>query len=171
LHKAKRLFITALFSSIIFIANFFIPPPINSLLIVLQAVILALAALFVGKGGASYVGLAGGVLSAISRPAFGPFTFIFSFLFGILVDLFFLALKVTASGEKTVDRNRAVLAMALSTAIMALISYYTFSILTNIMPLDVTLGMMMLFLGVCSGASAGYASAYLWNTYLQGFPL
>ncbi len=171
MHKAKRLFITALFSSIIFVANFFIPPPINSLLIALQAVVLALATLFVGKGGASYVGLAGGVLSAISRPAFGPFTFAFSFMFGVLVDIFFMALKVSASGEKVVDRNRAIIAMAFSTAIMALTTYYTFSIFTNILPLDVSLGMMMVFLGVCSGVSAGYAAAYLWNKYLQGFPL
>jgi len=28
---------------------------------------------------------------------------------------------------------------------------------------------MMLFLGVGSGITAGYAAAYLWNKYLQAF--
>lgn len=83
MHKAKRLFMTALFSSIIFVINFFISPPISYLLIVVQAVILALSALFVGKGGSSYVGLVGGFLAGLSRPALGPFTFIFTFLYGL----------------------------------------------------------------------------------------
>ncbi len=170
MHRVKRLFITALFSSIIFVANFFVPPPINSLLIVVQAVILALAALLIGKGGASYVGLAGGVLSALSRPAFGPFTFAFTFMFGILVDCFFLTFDVSAPCCK-VDKKRAVMAMACSTAIMALTTYYSFSVLTNILPFDLVLAGMMLFLGISSGISAGYAAAYLWNKYLQSFPL
>jgi uncharacterized membrane protein len=58
--KAKRIFITALFSSIIFIMNFFVPPPISNLLIVVEAVMLALAALFVDKFGATSVGLESG---------------------------------------------------------------------------------------------------------------
>jgi uncharacterized membrane protein len=165
-HKAKQLFITALFSSIIFVTNFFVPPPINNLLIVVQAVVLALAALFVGKAGATYVGLAGGVLSALSRPAFGPFTFIFTLLYGLLVDGFFLAFKVAAPKD-VVNQNRVVLAMALSTAIIGVTTYYTFAMLTNVIPWDPMLTVMMLFLAVGSGVTAGYAAAYLWNKYLK----
>ena len=170
MHKAKRIFITALFSSVIFVTNFFVPPPINNLLIVVQAVILALAALFVGKAGATYVGLTGGVLSALSRPAFGPFTFVFTFLYGLLVDVFFFAFKV-ASPEDKVNRNRVILAMAFSTAIIGLSTYYTFAVLTNVIPLDTMLAGMMLFLGTGSGITAGYAAAYLWNKYLKNIPL
>ena len=93
MQKAKRLFIAALFSSIIFVINFFVPPPISYLLIVVQAVILALATFFVGKAGATYVGLVGGVLSALSRPAFGPFTFLFTFLFGLIGGRFLFCLQ------------------------------------------------------------------------------
>ncbi len=166
MHKAKRLFITALFSSIIFVTNFFVPPPINNILIVVQAIILALSALFVGKAGATYVGLAGGVLSALSRPAFGPFTFIFTLLYGLLVDGFFLVFKVAAPEDK-VNRNRVVLAMAFSTAIIGLSTYYTFAVLTNVIPFDMMFAGVMLFLGVGSGITAGYAAAYLWNKYLK----
>ncbi len=165
-HRAKRLFITALFSSIIFIINFFIPPPFNNLLIVVQAVVLALAAFFVGKAGATYVGLAGGILSALSRPAFGPFTFLFTFLYGILVDAFFFAFKVSSPEEK-VNQKRVILAMMLSTAVIGLTTYYTFATLTDILPLDMMLGGIMLFLGTGSGITAGYAASYLWNKYLR----
>ena len=170
MQKSKQLFITALFSSIIFVTNFFVPPPINNLLIVVQAVVLALAALFVGRAGATYVGLVGGVLSALSRPAFGPFTFAFSLLYGLLVDGFFSAFKV-AGPENTVNRNKVILAMTFSTALIGLSTYYTFAVLTNILPVNAMITGLMLFLGVGSGITAGYAAAYLWNKYLKNAAL
>jgi uncharacterized membrane protein len=166
LHKAKRLFITALFSSIIFVTNFFVPPPINNLLIVVQAVMLALASFFVGKTGATYVGLVGGVLSALSRPAFGPFTFLFTFLYGILVDVSFFTLRVDAVNDM-VNRNRVILAMALSTGIIGFSSYYIFAVFTNVIAFNFMLSGLMLFLSIGSGITAGYAAAYLWNKYLK----
>ncbi len=166
MHKAKRLFITALFSSIIFVTNFFVPPPINNILIVVQAIMLALAALFVGKAGATYVGLVGGVLSALSRPAFGPFTFLFTFLYGILVDGFFYTLKVSAANQ-IVNRNKVIIAMALSTGIIGFSTYYIFAVFTNVIPFNLMLSGLMLFLGFGSGITAGYAASYLWNKYLK----
>ncbi len=174
-HKAKRILITALFSSIIFVANFFVPPPISSLLIVVQAVILALAALFVGKLGATYVGLTGGILSALSRPAFGPFTFVFTFLYGVLVDVFFVVFK--AYREKTeANRTRVVLAMTFSTAIIGFMSYYVIAVYPKIIELTpMTLTPMMsglvVFVATGSGISAGYAAAYLWNKYLKNISI
>lgn len=175
MHKAKRLFITALFSSIIFVSNFFVPVPVNYLLIAVQAVVLALANLFVGKAGATYVGFVGGVLSALSRPAFGPFTFVFTFLFGLLVDAFFLAFKVTPT-ETGVNRNRVILAMAASTAIIGFISYYSIAVILKIpelTPLKYTpmMSALVIFIATGSGISAGYAAAYLWNKYLKSIPL
>jgi uncharacterized membrane protein len=174
-HKAKRIFITALLSSIIFVTNFFVPPPISYLLIAVQAVILALATLFVGKAGATYVGLVGGALSGLSRPAFGPFTFVFTLLYGMLVDLFFIAFKASPD-EGVVRRNRAILAMAFSTAIIGFLSYYTFAVYSKIIeitPTELTpmMSVMVIFVGTCSGVAAGYAAAYLCNKYLKGMPL
>lgn len=171
MQKAKRLFITALFSSVIFVANFFVPPPINSLLIVVQAVILALAVLFVGKGGATYVGLVGGILSALSRPAFGPFTFVFTFLYGGLVDFFFIAFKAYPT-ENAVNRTRVMLAMALSTAIIGFTSYYVIAVYPQIIQLTPTqmtpmMSGIVVFVAAGSGIAAGYAASYLWNKYLK----
>jgi len=174
-HKAKRLFITALFSSIIFVTNFFVPVPISYLLIAVQAVVLALSTLFVGKAGATYVGFVGGVLSALSRPAFGPFTFAFTFFFGLLVDATFLAFRATPS-EKGVNRNRVILAMAVSTAIIGFTSYYIIAVVLKIpelTPMEYTpmMSALVVFAAAGSGISAGYAASYLWNKYLKSIPL
>ena len=56
MQKIQRLFIIALFGSIIFVTNVFLPPPLNYLIIVVQAVLLALSGLFIPKVGAMYVG-------------------------------------------------------------------------------------------------------------------
>ena len=84
--KLNRLFIIALFGAIIFVVNVFLLPPLNYLLIVVEAVLLALSGLFIPKGGASYVGAVGGLLTAVWSPALGLFTFVFAFLFGVFVD-------------------------------------------------------------------------------------
>ena len=166
MQKAQRLFIGALFSAIIFVTNFFVPPPISYLLIVVQAVILALATFFVGKAGATYVGLVGGVLSALARSSFGPFTFIFTFLFGVLVDAFAYAFKAYPT-KNGVNRNRVMLTMAASTAIIGFLSYYVFSTYLQIILFDLMVTGLVIFVAVGSGLSAGYAAAYLWNKYLK----
>ena len=166
MQKTQRLFIAALFSSIIFVTNFFVPPPISYLLIAVQAVVLALATFFVGKAGATYVGLIGGVLSALARPAFGPVTFIFTFLFGLLVDVFVLGFQVSSTKEG-VNRNRVMLAMAFSTAIIGFSSYYVTAVYLNLLAFDLVMSGMVVFVGAGSGISAGYAAAYLWNKYLK----
>jgi uncharacterized membrane protein len=168
--KATRLFVGALFSSIIFVINFFVPQPIGYLLIVVQAVILALATFFVGKSGATYVGFVGGALSALSRPGFGPFTFLFTFLFGLLVDIFFLAFKVSSTTEG-VDRNRVVFAMAVSTAIIGFVSYYATAVYLKIVDLTAIMSGLVIFVATGSGISAGYAASYLWNKYLRNISL
>jgi len=169
MQKAKRLFISTLFSSIIFVTNFFVPPPISYLLIVVQAVILALATFFAGIGGATYVGLVGGVLSALARPSFGPFTFLFTFLFGVIIDAFAFIFGVTAAKEG-VNRDRAILSMAFSTAIIGFLSYYLTAAYLHIVELSLAMAGMVIFVAVGSGISAGYAAAYLWNKYLKSIP-
>jgi uncharacterized membrane protein len=164
--KAKRLFIAALFGSIIFVINFFVPPPISYLLIVVQAVILALSTFFVGKAGATYVGLIGGFLSALARPAFGPFTFFFTLLFGVLVDVFSFAFKVSSSAEG-VNRNRVIFAVTFSTAIIGFVSYYTTAVYLGLIELNPMMSGLVIFVATGSGISSGYAAAYLWNKYLK----
>ena len=175
----NRLFITALFGSIIFIVNAFLPPPINYVLIVVQAVLLALSGLFIKRLGATYVGAVGGLLTALGSPALGPLTFLFSFLFGALTDGSLILFRVHATSEG-VNRNRLMIAMALSTMLIGIISYSAFAFLPQFVPLakefsgvglfihrSTVLDMLVLFMGPVTGIVAGYAAAYLWNKYLR----
>jgi hypothetical protein len=179
LQRLNRLFITALFGSIIFIINAFLPPPINYVLIVVQAVLLALSGLFVKRLGATYVGAVGGLLTALGSPALGPLTFLFSFLFGALTDGSLILFRINATSEG-VNRNRLMIAMAIATMLIGIISYSSFAFFPQFVPLarefsgfglfihrSTVLDMIVLFMGPATGIVAGYAAAYLWNRYLR----
>jgi uncharacterized membrane protein len=114
MQRLQRLFIIALFGAIIFVANMFLPPPLNYLMMVVQSVLLALASLFIHKVGAMYVGAVGGLLTALVSPALGLFTFIFAFLYGVYVDVCLAVFRVKGSPQG-VNRNRLMAAMAVST--------------------------------------------------------
>lgn len=156
----------------------FLPPPLNYLIIVVQAVLLALSALFIPKVGAMYVGAVGGLLTALVSPALGPFTFFFAFLFGVFVDVFLLVFKIRGDSQG-VNQNRLIAAMALSTLLIAVSSYSAFaifpqyiksegfSILSLFVKRSQMLDALVLFMGPVTGAVAGYAASYLWNKYLR----
>ncbi len=178
MQRLQRLFIIALFGAIIFVANVFLPPPINYLMIVVQAVLLALGALFIHKVGAMYVGAIGGLLTALWNPSLGPFTFFFAFLFGVFVDVFLFAFRIKGSREG-VNRDRLILAMALSTLLIAATSYSVFAVVPQsvssagftwvslFVARSPMLDALVMFMGPATGIAAGYASAYLWNKYLR----
>ncbi len=179
MQRLQRLFIVALFGAIIFVANLFLPPPANYVMIAVQAVLLALAGLFVHRVGAMYVGAVGGLLTALGSPALGPFTFLFAFLFGVFVDSCLYAFKVNGSREG-VKRNRLMAAMAVSTLLIAVTSYSAFAVFPQLVEASSgawyvslfvqrspMLDALVLFMGPATGIAAGYASAYLWNKYLR----
>jgi len=95
--ETKPTILNSAFGSIIFVVNVFLPSPLNYALIVVEAVLLALSSLFIKKLGATYVGAVGGLLTALGSPALGPFTFVFTFLFGVLVDTFLFIFRITGS--------------------------------------------------------------------------
>lgn len=171
-----------MFGAVIFVANIFLPPPLNYLIIVVQAVLLALSTLFIHKVGAMYVGAVGGLLTALGSPALGPFTFFFAFLYGVYVDLCVYLLKI--NGSRTgVNDKRLIAAMAVSTLLIAVSSYLAFSMAPNFfasqgltyvglfIQRSTMLDALVLFMGPVTGAVAGYAAAYLWNKYLRHMSL
>lgn len=170
--KLSQLFITALFGSIIFVVNVFLPPPLNYALMVVEAVLLALSGLFIRKVGATYVGAVGGLLTALGNPALGPFTFFFSLLFGMLVDLFLFIFRINASREG-VNRNRMMGSMALSTMLIGILSYSAFAMFPQFTGYGLfiqrspMLDALVLFMGPATGVTAGFAASYLWNKYLR----
>ncbi|MGE5533544.1 MAG: hypothetical protein ACM3UN_04270 [Bacillota bacterium] len=178
MQRLQRLFIIALFGAIIFVTNMFLPPPLNYLIIVVQAVLLALSALFIPKVGAMYVGAVGGLLTALVSPALGPFTFFFAFLFGVFVDVLLFVFKIRGTSQG-VNQNRLIAAMAVSTLLIAISSYSAFavfpqyinsqgfSVVSLFIQRSQMLDALVLFMGPVTGAVAGYAAAYLWNRYLR----
>ncbi|MCW4005661.1 MAG: hypothetical protein NWF04_03565 [Candidatus Bathyarchaeota archaeon] len=170
MQKTYRLFIVALFGSVMAVTRFFVPPPIDKILIAVDAILLALSALFVKRAGATYVGLVGGTLTSLFRPSFIPFTIIYTCLYGVMVDVFTVVFKVDAT-NKGVNRNRLMAAMACSTLIIGFVSYYASTVFPQIITASPFLDLMVAFMGPATGATAGYAAAYLWNKYLKGIPL
>ena len=166
MQKATRLLIAALFGSIIFVTRVFVPSPIDKILIVVDAVLLALSALFIKKVGATYVGAVGGALTGLWRPSLLPFSFLLFFLYGVMVDAFLFLFRVQASNEG-VNRNRLMTAMAITTLLIGFMSYYTFTIFPALVTSNSALDLMVAFMGPVTGAVAGYAAAYLWNKYLK----
>lgn len=182
MQRLQKLFIIALFGAIIFVGNIFLPAPINYLMMVVQAVLLALSALFIRRVGAMYVGAVGGLLTALVWSSLGVFTFIFAFLFGVYVDVFFFIFKVNGSREG-VNRNRLIAAMAAATFLIGVSSYAAFTVFPSqlssggisyvslfIEPSPMLTALVM-FLGPAVGGTAGYAAAYLWNRYLRHMSL
>jgi hypothetical protein len=117
------------------------------------------------------VGAVGGLLTAlISGAALGPFTFFFAFLFGVYVDVFLFIFKITGSRER-ISRNRMIGAMAVSTLLIAVSSYLTFTMgffyVNLLVERSPMLDALVLFMGPATGAVAGYAASYLWNKYLR----
>lgn len=56
--------------------------------------LLTLGYLVIGRLGATYVAVIGGLLTATLRPAFSPFTLLFALLYGLLTDCFCTLFKV-----------------------------------------------------------------------------
>ncbi|MGD6932650.1 MAG: hypothetical protein ACQCN5_00400 [Candidatus Bathyarchaeia archaeon] len=151
--------------------------------IVLEAVLLALSGLFIKNVGATYVGAVGGLLTALGSPGLGLFTFIAAVLFGALVDISLFVFRIKGSYEG-VNRNRLIAAMAISTMLIGIITYSATVIIpaeifsqlglpnmTLIIQRSLVLDVMVLLMGPATGATAGYAAAYLWNRYLKNIAL
>ncbi|MDR2204493.1 MAG: hypothetical protein LBE76_09445 [Nitrososphaerota archaeon] len=177
-HHLKRIFIVSLFGSITFVVNIFLlslPPPINYMFIAPLAVLLALSGLFIKKIGSTYAGAIGGLLTALGSPGLGLLTFIASILFGALIDTSLYVFRVKKSPLE-ISRNRLIVAIAVSTMIIGITTYTastTFPEYINLPNMmffierSFLLDIMVMFMGPATGATAGYASAYLWNKHLK----
>ena len=136
------------------------------MLIGVQALLLALAALLLEKWGATFVSIVSGSLTAIWTISSAPFTFIFAILYGLLVDASFSILKVQSVNEN-VKTRRLIAAMTVSTLAVGVASYYSTVRLTGILPGNLGLEILIFTLGTINGAVAGYLASVLWNGYVK----
>ncbi len=133
--------------------------------IMIESVLLATSALMMGRFGATSVGVIGGVLAAFLRPALGLFSFLFAVLYGVLIDVSFSALKVHS--KENVKLSRMVAALAISTGLVGFLSYYTTGVLLAVLPMESSLAVPILIMGIISGAIGGYLTTALWNKHFR----
>ena len=164
--STKSIAIAILFGAMIFLTKTFAPSPMNKMLIVVQALLLALSSLLLGMMGATYVASIGGVLTSLWNFALAPFTLAFAIFFGLLVDGFFFLFKVNIA-EGRVETGRLVVAMTLSTMLVGVLSYYVTVHLMGLMPQNPLLEAFVLVMGTISGAIGGYLASTIWNRHLK----
>lgn len=164
--NSRRVTVGTLFGVVVFMTKVVAPTPINKMLVIIQALMLALGALLLRKWGATLVSLTVGVLSALWNVTFAPFTFFFSLFYGLLVDFFFVLLRVkVVDGE--VRTVRLVTAMTISTLLIGAVSYYATVHLMQLIPSNLLLEGIILVAGTISGAVGGYLAKIIWSRYLQ----
>lgn len=170
MQNTKRIAIATIFGVLIFTSKTFIPSPINKMIVIIQAILLALSSLLLRKFGATYSGIIGGLLTALWNLSLAPFSFAFALLFGLLVDSLFFVFKVNTSGDD-VSTTGIVAAMTLATAFVGTLSYYSTTQLIKLIPRNLVMEITILIIGTISGALAGYLTSIIWRKYLRNIEL
>jgi hypothetical protein len=154
--------LTALFGTIVFISKVILPSPFDKILVVVQAIFLGLGAVMLAPLGATLVALIGGLLTAAWRAPMAAYTVSFAIIYGLLVDGFCSALRVRPrDGE--VNRTRLVAAVTFSTALVGMASYYTTTLLFQLIPRNTIFDIGILIAGTLSGLTGGYIAALIWQ--------
>ena len=163
--NARRIALGSLFGASILVFNGFIPAPTSDFLIGIQAFLLAVSFLVVGRGGPTYVGIVSGILITLAKISFFPLDLVFATTFGLGVDALSIVLKVKEGQQARTWR--LVLAMTVSTGVVGYVAYYVTAVLTDIVPNELAADAGVLVFGIVSGAIAGFAAARVWNRYLS----
>lgn len=111
-------------------------PPYADFLIIVEAPILGLSFLLLGRGGATYTEVINGLLQSTVKASFFPFSLVVAVLYGVQVDLFSGLLKAN-SGDKTSAR-RMFASLGLASSITGVVAAYA-SIYLGIVPFNQSL--------------------------------
>ncbi len=159
--STRNLALGTLFGVMIFIFEILLPTPMDKAFTFFQSMLLSLGYLLIGVPGATFISLVGGSLTAIWRAPLAPFTLGFALLFGASIDVLCSVFQAS-NKEGRVKPLRLILAVALSTMITGYSGYYL-TITLDLMPLDPTIGNLILIAGIISGVVGGYLSLVLWK--------
>jgi len=162
--KSKRLALATLFGVVIFASKMPLVTPLDKAAVIVQALLLPLGYLVMGRFGATYVAVVGGLLTAVLRPALSPFTLLFALIYGLLTDGLCTLLKVQASQLSTL---KLTISMCVSTALIGLLSYYTTVYIFTLLPRNLMVEVVILVSGTASGLVGGYIASIVWRKYLS----
>lgn len=160
--QSRSVVLTALFGATIAVTKIVMPSPIDKVVVIVQAIFLALGHLLLGGFGATSVALIGGVITAIWRASTALFTLSFALIYGLLVDILSLALKVKTK-EGDVETWKLTVVMTISTAFVGLISYYVTVYLLALLPRNPVFEAVIITAGVMNGVGGGYLAAVIWR--------
>jgi hypothetical protein len=161
---SRKLTIVTMLGVIAFISKGWLPTPIDKMFVVVQALTFALASLIISGCGATYASAVNGALLSLMRTGFFPFSFIFSVIYGLLIDSSFHIFKVKIGDYvKTVKLTGS---LTLSTAITSLASMYV-TTLVGLMPMMPSLYLAITVIGVLNGVVAGCLTSLIWNRRLH----
>jgi len=86
--ESRRITLTALFGVAVFISKALLPLPLDKMVVVVQALFLALGSLLSRRLGATKVAAIGAALTLFLRPSLAPITMGFALIYGLLTDVF-----------------------------------------------------------------------------------
>lgn len=164
----RKLITAALFGVVITVVKGPFQPPYADLLIIVEAPIIGLSYLLLGRGGATYTEVINGLLQSALKPTFFPLSIIAAIFYGAQVDVYSWLFRSKVNGNASTKRMFASLAIA-STTTGVLAAY--FSITLGLVPYTPSLFMIVyipiIIWGVLSGAVGGVLSARIWNRNLK----
>lgn len=166
-YRTRRIALVTMFGVLVFLPKVLLPSPMDKLLIILQALVLSLAAILLGNFGATYTAFVGGLLTTVIRPAFFPLTLLFAVVYGLMIDGFFILLKVRSS--LGIKHRRLILSTTVSTVLVGLISYYLTVHAMGILPRSVVIEVIILIGGAVGGAIGAWLASIIVKKGLQRY--
>jgi len=143
-------------------------PPYADFLIIVEAPILGLSFLLLGKGGATYTELVNGLLQSVVKASFFPFSLVIALLYGLQVDLFGSLFRA-GRGDR-VSARRMMSALGLSSITTGLLAAYTsisLGIVQYVPSLFYYVYVPIVVWGVFSGFLGGFLAAVIWERNLK----
>jgi hypothetical protein len=162
---ARKLATATAFGVIIFVVRTVFPPPFSDLLLPVEALLLGLAFILLGRGGATYTELVNGLLASAFKVSFFPFSLLLALLYGVLVDGFSTLLVVNSAGS--IRAKRLVVSLTLASVITGPLAYYATVFLTSLLPNDPSIYATIIIYGIFSGAIGGYFAVVVWERNLK----
>ena len=164
----RRLATATLFGVAIAVVKGPFQPPYADLLIIVEAPILGISFLLLGRGGATYTELVNGLLQSTVKASFFPFSILLALLYGVQVDIFSSLFKVR-SGDKTSAKMMAA-SLGLSSVTTGSVAAYA-SIALGLVPTEgaaiTVVYLPIIIWGILSGVVGGVLATRIWERNLK----
>lgn len=166
--ESRKLVTAAMFGVAIAVVKGPFQPPYADFLIIIEAPILGLSYLLLGRGGATYTEVVNGLIQSSFKASFFPFSLLAAVFYGVQVDIYSRLFRVDSNGKASAKRMFASLGLASSvTGIVAAYVSISLGILPYTPSLFAVVYVPIIIWGILSGAVGGALSARIWEKNLK----